>query len=97
MSQQLAHHTTTGCNLRPGDLLASGTITGPEEGEYGSFLESSLNGKRPWKIGDEERSFLNDGDSVVLRGFCRGDGYLIGFGDCEGTILPAHGPEWFTK
>jgi len=90
MHQQLTHHSISGCNLRPGDLLASGTITGPAEGEEGSFLEASLNGKKPWKFGNQERTFLNDGDSVVLKGFCQGDGYKVGFGSCEGTILPAH-------
>jgi len=90
MHQQLTHHTVGGCNLRPGDLLASGTITGPGEEEFGSFLEYSLNGKKPWKVGAEERSFINDGDTIVLKGFCQGAGYKIGFGDCAGTILPAH-------
>jgi fumarylacetoacetase len=89
MCQQLTHHSITGCNMNSGDLLGSGTISGPGELEYGSLLEYSLNGKRPFKINGQERSFINDGDSINLKGFCQGDGYRIGFGDCEGTILPA--------
>jgi len=89
MRQQLKHHSISGCNMQPGDLLGSGTISGPVETELGSLLEYSLNGKRPFKVNDQERSFLLDGDSINLRGYCQGPNYRIGFGDCEGTILPA--------
>ncbi len=90
MAQQVAHHTVTGCPLRPGDLLASGTISGPEPDTWGSLLELSWNGKRPVTLpGGASRAFLEDGDMVILSGGCRGDGYRIGFGDVTGEILPA--------
>lgn len=90
MQQQLAHHTVNGCNLRPGDLLASGTISGPTEDSYGSMLELSWRGEKPISLpGGETRSFLEDGDRVVLRGYAQGDGYRVGFGTAEGTVLPA--------
>jgi len=89
MAQQIAHHTITGCNLRTGDLLASGTISGPEKDNRGSMLELSWNGKEPISLPNgEKRTFLEDGDVVTLKGWCEGKGYRIGFGDCEGTILP---------
>ncbi len=90
MRQQLAHHTINGCNARPGDLMASGTISGPTEDSYGSMLELSWRGENPVALpGDETRSFLEDGDRVVLRGYAQGDGYRVGFGPAEGTVLPA--------
>lgn len=90
MVQQLAHHTITGCNLRPGDLLASGTISGETPGSYGSMLELSWRGTKPLQLeGGETRKFLQDGDSVIMTGFAQGDGYRIGFGEVEGTIEPA--------
>lgn len=90
-SQQLAHHTTSGCAMRVGDLLGSGTISGPSVDSRGSFLEMSWGGKTPVELGDgTKRSFLEDGDTVVLRGRARGDGYTVGFGDCVGTLVPAH-------
>ncbi|PSQ86609.1 MAG: fumarylacetoacetase [Bacteroidetes bacterium QS_3_64_15] len=90
MRQQLAHHTTNGCNARPGDLMASGTISGPTEASYGSMLELSWRGEKPVPLpGDETRSFLEDGDRVILRGYAEGNGYRIGFGTAEGKILPA--------
>ena len=90
MRQQLAHHTINGCNARPGDLMASGTISGPTEAGYGSMLELSWRGEKPVPLpGDETRSFLKDGDRVILRGYAEGDGYRIGFGTAEGKILPA--------
>jgi fumarylacetoacetase len=90
MRQQLAHHTINGCNAQPGDLLASGTISGPTEAEYGSMLELSWRGEKPVPLpGDETRSFLEDGDRVIMRGYAEGNGYRIGFGTAEGTILPA--------
>ena len=89
MRQQLAHHTINGCNARPGDLMASGTISGPTEAGYGSMLELSWRGEKPVPLpGDETRSFLKDGDRVILRGYAEGDGYRIGFGTAEGKILP---------
>lgn len=90
MRQQLTHHTVNGCNVRPGDLLASGTISGPTEDSYGSMLELSWRGEEPVSMPDgETRSFLEDGDHVVLSGYAQGDGYRIGFGTAEGTVLPA--------
>lgn len=88
--QQLAHHTTSGCPMRVGDLLGSGTISGPTRAERGSLLELSWGGKEPLTLtGGATRSFLADGDTLVLRGECRGEGYTIGFGECAGTVLPA--------
>ncbi|HEX8386119.1 MAG TPA: fumarylacetoacetate hydrolase family protein, partial [Rubricoccaceae bacterium] len=88
--QQIAHHTVGGCNLRPGDLLASGTISGETEDSYGSFLELTWRGARPLGLpSGEERRFLEDGDRVVLRGLAvRGDA-RVDFGEVEGTIRPA--------
>lgn len=89
MCQQLAHHTINGCNLQVGDLYGSGTISGPEKGSYGSMLEITWNGKEPIKLIDEsERRFIEDGDTVTLRGIAAKDGVRIGFGDCSGKILP---------
>jgi fumarylacetoacetase len=90
MRQQLAHHTVNGCNARAGDLMASGTISGPTKESYGSMLELSWRGEEPVPLpGDETRSFLEDGDRVILRGYAEGDGYRVGFGTAEGTVLPA--------
>jgi len=91
MKQQLAHHTVTGCTMRPGDLLASGTISGPEPGQYGSMLELSWRGSKtvPLTQGGGERKFLKDGDNVVMTGLCKGDGFVVGFGSVEGVVLPA--------
>ncbi len=89
LAQQVAHHAVNGCNLRPGDLLASGTISGPTPESYGSMLELSWRGSRPVKVGDETRTFLLDGDRVTMTAWCQGDGYRVGFGSVEATILPA--------
>ncbi len=90
--QQLAHHTSNGCNARPGDLMASGTISGPEKRSYGSLLERTWRGSDPLELSNsQERKFLQDGDSIVITGYCLGDGYRIGFGEAEGTILPSRG------
>jgi len=90
MKQQLAHHTVTGCNMRPGDLLASGTISGPDPSSYGSMLELSWKGTKQVSLaGGEERKFLKDGDNVIMRGKCQGDGFVVGFGSVEGVVLPA--------
>ncbi|KAE8319776.1 hypothetical protein BDV41DRAFT_518554 [Aspergillus transmontanensis] len=87
--QMLAHHTITGCNMNPGDLLGSGTISGTEPKTQGSLLEQT-NGKNPLKLEDgSERLFLEDGDTIVLRGKAGTEGNYVGFGDCTGTILPA--------
>jgi fumarylacetoacetase len=85
----VAHHTITGCNLRPGDLLASGTISGPTPDSYGSLLELSWRGSTPLQLGGEQRTFLQDGDRVMFKGWCQGEGYRVGFGEVTGRILPA--------
>ncbi|MES3628587.1 MAG: fumarylacetoacetase [Longimonas sp.] len=90
MRQQLAHHTVNGCNVRPGDLMASGTISGPTEDSYGSMLELAWRGTKPIQLPDgSERSFLHDGDRVVMRGWAQGDGFRIGLGTVSGTVQPA--------
>ena len=89
MNQQIAHHTVTGCNLRTGDLLASGTISGPGKDNRGSMLELSWLWTETIKLSNgDERKSLEDGDTITLRGWCQGNGYRIGFGDCTGTIQP---------
>jgi fumarylacetoacetase len=88
--QQLMHHASSGCAMNVGDLLGSGTISGPEKNQRGSLLEISWNGTEPVELpGGAKRSFLEDGDSLIMRGWCQGDGYRVGFGEVEGTILPA--------
>lgn len=88
--QQLVHHASSGCAMNVGDLLGSGTISGPEKSERGSMLELSWGGTEPLDLGNGvQRSFLEDGDSLTMRGWCQGDGYRIGFGEVEGTILPS--------
>ena len=90
MPQQLAHHTVNGCNLRVGDLMGSGTISGKDEFSYGSMLELSQGGKKEIPMDDgSERTFLEDGDEVTMRGYCERDGVRIGFGEVQGKILPA--------
>jgi fumarylacetoacetase len=90
LAQQVAHHTVNGCNLRPGDLLGSGTISGATPDSYGSLLELSWCGARPISFPNgEQRTFLQDGDRVTLTGWCQGDGYRIGFGEATGKVLPA--------
>merc|ERR1719422_222674 len=92
MKQQLVHHTVTGCNMRPGDLLASGTISGPEPGSFGSMLELSWRGAKTVSLGSSghERKFLQDGDTVKMIGVCKGAGFTMGFGEVSGVVLPAH-------
>lgn len=87
--QQLAHQASNGTPLSWGDLYASGTISGSEEGTYGSLLELTWRGSKPIEVGGVSRKFLEDGDSLVLTGYCQGDGFRVGFGEVEGTILPA--------
>ncbi|MCA9728159.1 MAG: fumarylacetoacetase [Candidatus Eisenbacteria bacterium] len=90
MAQQLAHHTITGCNMHPGDLLASGTISGPTKESRGSMLELTWRGTEPISLpGGEERKFLLDGDELLMRGYAQGDGYRVGFGEVSGVILPS--------
>lgn len=87
----IAHHSISGCNLRTGDLLGSGTISGLEPGTQGSLLEQSKGGETPIQMpGGEERAFVNDGDSIIISGYAGSleDG-AVGFGECRGTILPA--------
>ncbi len=88
--QQLAHQTVNGTNVRPGDLYASGTVSGTTEDSFGSLLELTWKGTRPFRLpSGREHRFLEDGDTVILRGRCEGDGYRIGFGEVRGTVLPA--------
>ncbi|KAL8197308.1 UNVERIFIED_CONTAM: hypothetical protein K2H54_020111 [Gekko kuhli] len=90
MKQQLAHHTVNGCNLRPGDLLASGTISGPDPENFGSMLELSWKGTKAIDLGNgQSRKFLQDGDEVIITGYCQGHGYRVGFGECSGKVLSA--------
>ncbi len=89
-AQQLAHHASSGCPMNTGDLLGSGTISGPTRDTRGSLLELSWGGKDPLSLETgEARSFLEDGDTLTLSGMAKGDGYSIGFGTCHGTVLPA--------
>lgn len=90
MAQQLAHHTSNGCNLQPGDLLASGTISGPTPGSRGSLLELAWRGTQPLQFPNgETRSWLQDGDEVMMTGWCAGSDYRVGFGEVTGKVLPA--------
>jgi fumarylacetoacetase len=91
LAQMLAHHTSNGCNLRPGDLFASGTISGREKESRGCLIERTWRGAEPFTLPtDETRSFLEDGDTVILRAFCEREGAVrIGFGECRGTIVAA--------
>jgi len=90
MNQQLAHHTVNGCNINVGDAMGSGTISGPNEGQYGSMLETSWKGTKPFKLSDgTERTFIQDGDTVIMRGYCEKDGLRIGFGEVSTKVLPA--------
>jgi fumarylacetoacetase len=90
ISQQLAHHTVGGCNLQPGDLLASGTISGATEESRGCMLELTWRGANPLTLQNgETRKWLEDNDTVIITGWCEGDGYRVGFGEVSGTIIPA--------
>jgi fumarylacetoacetase len=90
ISQQLAHHTVNGCNLRPGDLLASGTISGPTEESRGCMLELTWRGANPLALPNgETRKWLEDGDSLTITGWAQGDGYRVGFGEVSGRVTPA--------
>ncbi len=91
MSQMLAHHTSTGCPMRPGDMYASGTVSGAGEDSRGCLLERTWRGQNPITLGDgTERKFLADGDEVIIRGWCETEGSArIGFGECRGVVIPA--------
>jgi fumarylacetoacetase len=90
IAQQLAHHTVNGCNLQPGDLLASGTISGATEESRGCMLELTWRGANPLTLPDgETRKWLEDGDNLTIMGWAQGDGYRVGFGDVTGRVLPA--------
>jgi fumarylacetoacetase len=90
-AQLVAHHTSNGCNLQPGDLLGTGTLSGPLPGQAGSLLELTQGGKQPITLPDgTQRRFLQDGDTLVLRGFAQAPGARrIGLGECRGTVLAA--------
>lgn len=90
IEQQLAHHTINGCPVNVGDLMASGTISGPEPHQFGSMLELTWRGTKPLKLNNgEERKFIQDGDTVIIRGYGYKNGIRVGFGECEATVLPA--------
>jgi fumarylacetoacetase len=90
IAQQVAHHSISGCNMRTGDLLGTGTISGPEHHSRGCLLELSELGRKPISLSDgSERTFLEDGDSVTMTGWCQGDGYRVGFGSVTTRVLPA--------
>ncbi|MEL6276288.1 MAG: fumarylacetoacetate hydrolase family protein, partial [Bacteroidota bacterium] len=90
MVQQLAHHTINGCNMQVGDMLASGTISGPTEGSYGSMLELSWAGSKTVELTDgQQRKFIEDGDTVIMQGFGEVNGKRIGFGEVRTKVLPA--------
>jgi fumarylacetoacetase len=93
IAQQLAHHTVGGCNLQPGDILASGTISGPTEESRGCMLELTWRGANPLKLPNgEERKWLEDGDQLSITGWCQGDGYRVGFGEVSGRIVASDVP-----
>ncbi len=90
MAQQLTHHTIAGCNLQVGDLMGSGTISGPTPDSYGSLLEITWNATKPLTLSNgEQRNFIQDGDTVIMKGYCEQDDLRIGFGEVSGKILPA--------
>jgi fumarylacetoacetase len=91
VAQLVAHHTVNGCNLRAGDLFGSGTLSGPKPEQGGSLMELSTGGKQPFALSNgETRAWLEDGDSIILRGYCAQEGFRrIGFGECRGTVLPS--------
>jgi fumarylacetoacetase len=90
LAQQVAHHTINGCNLMPGDVLASGTISGPSPDSRGCLLEITWRGAQPLTLSSgETRKFLEDGDRVTMTAWCQGNGYRVGFGSVTGRVLPA--------
>ncbi len=91
MAQQLAHHTVNGCNVRSGDMMGSGTISGHTKDSFGSMLELTWRGQNPLKLKNgSERKFINDNDTVIMRAYCEDDKVRIGFGECVGKVLPAN-------
>ena len=93
VAQMVAHHTVNGCNLQPGDLLGTGTLSGPTLDQAAALIELTVGGKQPVELPDgETRTWLEDGDTVTLSGWCEKPGAArIGFGQCVGTVLPARG------
>ncbi|MFP5406391.1 MAG: fumarylacetoacetate hydrolase family protein, partial [Gammaproteobacteria bacterium] len=91
IGQMVTHHTVNGCNLQPGDLFGSGTLSGPSLDQAGALIELTVGGKQPLSLPDgETRSWLEDGDTVIIRGWCEKPGAArVGFGECRGTVLPA--------
>jgi fumarylacetoacetase len=91
VAQMIAHHTGNGCNITVGDLIGSGTVSGPEKSSWGSLLELTARGREPLELpGGEKRGFIEDGDEITFRGFCqKDDSVRIGFGECRGVVLPA--------
>ncbi len=90
MAQQLAHHTVNGCNINIGDMMASGTISGKEENSFGSMLELSWGGTQPIQLkGGSERKFIEDGDTVTMRGYAQNGDIRVGFGEVSAKVLPA--------
>ncbi|KAK2164141.1 hypothetical protein LSH36_68g07005 [Paralvinella palmiformis] len=88
--QQLAHQTINGCNINPGDIIASGSISGPDEGSFGSLLEMNWNRTKNIELAkDVNRKFLEDGDDVIMTAYCQGQGFRVGFGECRSKVLPA--------
>ena len=89
MAQQLAHHTVNGCRVNSGDVMGSGTISGPTEDSFGSMLELTWGGKNPIQLKDgSERKFINDMDTVIMRGYCQNEHVRIGFGEVSSKLLP---------
>ena len=89
MAQQLAHHTIAGCSVRIGDLMGSGTISGPTDDSFGSLLELTWNGTKPLTLHNgETRTFIQDGDTIIMKGYCEKDGIRVGFGEVAGKVLP---------
>jgi fumarylacetoacetase len=91
VAQMVAHHASNGCNLETGDLIGSGTVSGPERSSWGSLLELTARGSEPIALpSGEKRGFIEDGDEIIFRGFCAKAGYpRIGFGECRAIVLPA--------
>lgn len=92
--QQICHHASSGCAMSVGDLIGSGTISGPDKAESGSLLELSWGGKAPFPVAGGTRTFAQDGDTLTLRGHAQGAGYRISFGACSGQVLPALPDPW---
>jgi len=90
-AQMIAHHTSNGCNLETGDLIGSGTVSGPEPSSWSSLLELTMGGSKPLALPNgEQRTFIEDGDEITFRGFCAKPGHVrIGFGECRATVQQA--------